>query len=345
MALFFYKSTFFTGLLLFVCLLLTPASEAYSWLTFKQGAYQRVALLEEGDTPKPVPKRIYPKGVKPPELEKPGRKSAIILLHGGGQSASTVWEQTTLPALAKSKQFVLAVPNAINGYWQDGSEPPNKLNTAVDDVAYLSALIDKLVSEHNVDKQRVFVAGVSNGGMMSFKLGCEVTGKLRGIAAVLATMPLESYQICRPSAPLSVLMIAGTADPLVPYEGGAKKLKPQSLLFKTLTPKPEPRLSVEDSLWFWARHNQCKPQPRVLDLPDLATGDGSTLTHWNYSGCTPGKLVQLYKMNGAGHRWPLWPQLGKPLTYNERFLDKVLGSANEDMDAGTAIWEFFSQTG
>src|SRR5208337_3461333 len=88
------------------------------------------------------------------------------------------------------------------------------------DIGFISALVDKLAAEYPVDAHRVFATGISNGGFMSFRLACELSEKIKGIAAVSATHPVTSREKCRPARSVNIMIINGTDDPLVPYNGG-----------------------------------------------------------------------------------------------------------------------------
>ena len=148
----------------------------------------------------------------------------IIALHGGGGTGARM-EKLTLDGfntLGDKEGFLVVYPDGIENHWNDGRATVKyrTIRDKVDDVGFISALIDRLVQERQVDENRVYVTGISNGAMMSFRLACELTGKIAAIAAVSGNLPYDLAPHCAPARPISVLMISGTADPLMPYGGG-----------------------------------------------------------------------------------------------------------------------------
>ncbi len=275
--------------------------------------------------------RSYLIQAAPQSASKPA--PIIILLHGGTQSARQVWRQTTLPAIAEREGAILVAPDAVGDNWNDyrtiyfGGDGGGTLN--VDDVGFVDRLIDVVIAEHNGDPQRVFVTGASNGGYMSYRIGCELSHRVAAIAPVIATMLVQPERVCQPTQPIAVQIVAGTADPFVPYYGGTVTVRGVTA---------EPRMSAPETAAFWARHNGCAATPGVEQMPDLTTDDASTVRRDVFQGCAPRAPVVFYTMDGGGH---VWPQI-RPVRAGLRWLERILGPVNQDIDAGEVIWGFFA---
>ena len=270
--------------------------------------------------------------IQVPSAETSEPAPVIVLLHGGTQSARQVWRQTTLPAIAEREGAILVAPDAVGDNWNDyrtiyfGGGGGGTQN--VDDVGFIGRLIDDVIAGDNGDRHRVFVTGASNGGYMSYRVGCELSHRVAAIAPVIATMLVEPERVCQPARPIAVQIIAGTADPFVPYHGGTVTVRGVTA---------EPRMSAPDTAAFWARHNGCAAMPVVEQLPDLEPDDGSTVRRDVYQACADDAPVVFYTMVGGGHVWPQTRRVRLGLA----LLEGVLGPVNQDIDAGEVIWGFF----
>ena len=186
---------------------------------------------------------------------------------------------------------------------------------------------DELVQKRQADPSAVFFVGVSDGAMMAHRFACERTAKLRAFAAVIGAMP---YNVARRSSrcgkePLSVLMINGTEDPIVPWEGGVVQFDEQKL-GRVLSP--------ERTFSFWMRHDGCE-HVEVSMIPDFVPSDGTRIERRKATGCRSGTKVELFAVQGAGHTWPSgWQYLPK----------SMVGTISKDIDAAVAAWRFFQST-
>jgi polyhydroxybutyrate depolymerase len=155
------------------------------------------------------------------DLDGRTRTYLVLVLHGGGQSPRSAEKMSGMSAKADKENFLVVYPSGTGRLssmptWNSGACCSHAMKNNVDDVAFLRALISKLEEDYAVDRKRVFVTGISNGGMMSYRLACELADKIAAIA------PVEGAQDtpCHPSSPLSVVIFHGTADRLVPFSGG-----------------------------------------------------------------------------------------------------------------------------
>jgi polyhydroxybutyrate depolymerase len=252
-----------------------------------------------------------------PESLANGRPAPLVLVfHGGGGHASTMPNFTHFDALADREGFLVAYPESLNKSWNDtrGLSP-------ADDVGFIRALIAELQRVHHVDPKRVYATGISNGGFFSNRLACDLTDKLAAIAAVAATMPESLVPVCKPSAPISVMFMHGSKDPLV-HINGDPVLRDRGVA-----------VSLAQAEEFWRKWDGTSSSPAVENLPDRAH-DGTSVRREAYAGGKQGTEVVVYTIEGGGHTWPGGPQ------YLPAFL---VGKASHNLDATPAIWEFFKK--
>jgi polyhydroxybutyrate depolymerase len=267
----------------------------------------------------------------PPSFGKTGPLPLVMVLHGGGGTGEKM-ERLTLGGinrLSDREGFVVVYPDGIEEHWNDGRDKVKYRahREKIDDVGFLSALIDHLAAGGNIDKKRVYVTGISNGAMMSNRLACELTGRIRAIAPVAGNMPYDLAPRCSPSRPIPVLMISGTQDPMMPWAGGEAHF---------LRLKFGKVLSVPETIKFWVAHNHCAPAPAVTREPDKNPQDGTRVRKEVYAGCDAGAEVILYPVEGGGHTWPK----------GYRYLpERLIGKTSEDIDANELIWGFFKKHG
>ncbi len=251
----------------------------------------------------------------------------VLSLHGGGGNG----EQTCslaggIQELAEREGFLVACPEGIENNWNDGrADNSNRAHVEdIDDVGFLLALIEQLAKTHNLDRDQIYVTGASNGGMMSLRMACEASDVLAAAGAVIASLPADHS--CEPEHPISILLMNGTEDPLVPFEGG------QVHFFRR---KLGEVISTPDTVAFWVAANGCDPTAHMNELPDLDPRDGTRIQVDTYFGCEGGVSVVLYTVEGGGHTLPGGSR------YVLRF---VIGRVSRDLHAGEAIWQFFEAT-
>ncbi|MGA8223582.1 MAG: PHB depolymerase family esterase [Candidatus Acidiferrales bacterium] len=219
-----------------------------------------------------------------------GKKSLplVLVLHGGGQSPESAEWMSGMSAKADSENFLVAYPSGTGRLsrmptWNSGNCCGYALENKVDDVAFLSALIDKLEHDYSVDSKRVYVTGISNGGMMSYRLACEAADKVAAIAPVEGAQNVE----CRPGAPVSVIVFHGTADQHVAFDGGTGRFQ--------IGPSRVDN-SVASAVSFWAREDECSAKAKIEET--------SAVHAQAYTGCKDGTAVKLYAIQGGHHNWP-----------------------------------------
>lgn len=208
-------------------------------------------------------------------------------------------------------------PGGGGGQQTPSQEPSDQRRPApADDVAFINQMLDELPTKFSVDTSRIYAAGLSEGGLMSLRLGCALSDRIAAAAAVGAAMPKK--MICLPSRPVPMLMINGTSDPVVPYGGGTEHNLNLSII------------SVEDSAQAWAKIDRCAEKPEKSKLPAKEKGGMETKVD-TYTGCQQGVQVALYSVKGAGNTWPGGEQYE---------VEKTIGKTSQDINANEVIWSF-----
>ncbi len=271
----------------------------------------------------------------------------VVLLHGTNQQADDMERLTNFNALADKDSVIAVYPSSQHGRWNFGAVEPQqrayprrgpygprwgyprypgpppqpreqgeRRQNRADDIDFFNRMIDKLSNKFAVDNSRVYFVGLSEGGMMTMKLGCGLSDRITAIATVGAAMP--KAMVCVPSRPLPVFMIAGTSDPVVKYDGGVGKNG------------HIPTISVEDTAKQFAKLNRCSEKPAKSKLSEKNKGGMETKVD-AYESCADNAEVVLYSVKGAGNTWP-----GGEQYENEN----TIGKTSQDFNANEQIWAF-----
>jgi len=226
--------------------------------------------------------------VVPPPTAKP--RSLLIVLHGVNGRGANMRAMGFEPAAA-ANGTVVVYPDAIGGSWNDGriGMEPMQAGMVTDDVAFLRALVDEMVTRAGVDETRVAVVGFSNGAMMASRAACEMSDRLRGVAMVGGTAGQNYSQVCLHNRSMPIVEVHGTSDPIVPYLGG-KVADNQGR-------KRGSVLSVGDFVAFWSGTCHCSGTRETNIKAALP------VTMVEAQACTPGSPVVHYRVNGGVHEW------------------------------------------
>lgn len=265
-----------------------------------------------------------------PDSYNPYASNAIVfVLHGGGGSAENMENDLTKKGfnkLAEENNFIVIYPEGVENHWNDGRKnlTDNATQLHINDVGFLSLLIDELSDEFNIENNNIFFTGISNGGFMCYRLGFEIPDSIRAIAPVTATISVDLFNNYTPNGTISLCIMCGTEDPLVPYDGGNVSLFNQTR---------GRILSVNDTVDFWIENNRCNSTPEFYEFPDVDPDDGTRVILEKYEKGIDNTRVYLYSIIGGGHTWP------GGLQY---FPEWLIGKTCRDIDANEVIWEFFS---
>ncbi|MBP7408905.1 MAG: prolyl oligopeptidase family serine peptidase [Flavobacteriales bacterium] len=212
--------------------------------------------------------------------------------------------------IADTANFIIAHPNGtIDG---QGNRGWNTFGvSSVDDLGFITALLDTISAQYNVDPDRVYSTGMSNGGFMSYDLACFRSDRFAAVASVTGSMIVPRLTTCAAGHPMPVMQIHGTADPTVSYTGGGGLV------------------GIDDLVSYWVQFNNCATVPAFTAVPDISTTDGCTAEHYVYENGDAGSTVEFFKVIDGGHTWP-----GTAFAF---------GVTNQDFSSSKEIWRFFSR--
>jgi len=248
----------------------------------------------------------------------------LLVFHGGGGTPQQIERESRFSELADRQGFVVAYPAGHRRSWNDGrgADAVAAQRDGVDDVAFVAALIEAVAAQTRVDEKRVYATGISNGAMFSHRVAVALAPRIAAIAPVAGGLPKPLLASFQPQAPVSVLLVHGTLDPLVPYAGGEVRV---------LASARGEVVGAEESAQRWAVHDGCGATPRV----DPADGGGDCVaTRMTYTDCARGTGVALLKLDGGGHTWPGGSQY---------LPQRLVGKVCRNVDGAALIWNFFQQ--
>ena len=265
----------------------------------------------------------------------------VFVFHGGGGAGKNMREKITLgqfDCIADREGQIIVYPDGLSTkgdvtaerHWNDNRwEPGTEFEHMddVDDIGFVKEMIEILDDKLNIDKNRIYAAGFSNGAMFSMRLACELSDTLAAVACVGGcSVPRRTYS-CAPLEPISILMIQSKDDQYLPWEDGP--------IYSLRGPRGDV-IGIEKVAKKWASYDGCRIDPIHIQDPDIAD-DGTTVSHYVYSGCKDGREVILYEIIGGGHTWPgAW----EPLL---RKMKEVFGRTSKDINATTLIMDFFNR--
>lgn len=243
----------------------------------------------------------------------------VLVFHGGRGTGEKMAEQTQFHRLGGSKGFIVVYPDGYNNGWADGRGTTKAERAGINDVVFVKALIDRLTKELSIDETRIYATGVSNGGIFSNRLGCELAERFAAIAPVVGPMAPSVASRCQPTKPISVLGMYGTSDPLIPWEGEEVRGGDRG-----------PILGVQATMDLWGKLNGCR-SPYSREHMPVRVHDNTRIWRETYSECRKGVEVILYAIEGGGHAWPP----------NEPRSKRIAGISSQNIDATQTIWSFF----
>jgi len=258
----------------------------------------------------------------------PRNAPLLFVFHGYGYDAATMRAYTgnEFESLADQNGFVVVYPMGFVTSWNDCRNPLPLAARAqnMDDVGFVDALIARFRADYSIDTPRVFATGHSNGGQMAFRLAFELPDEITAIAAVAASLPVEGASLCRVSEnPIPVLIMNGTGDPAMPYDGGLHTgFGTELAAFR----------STQATVEYFVKLNKLTSPPKTARLPHRDASDPTFVERivWNDAGKPE---VVLVKINGGGH---LVPQSENP--WPEQY-----GRTTGDLEGPVEIWNFFSR--
>ena len=252
----------------------------------------------------------------PPNYNGVDPMPVVFNLHGWTLDMMQQMNYSKMNAVADTAGFIVVYPNAVDGTWNSGiyEYPGAPPNPNINDVGFIDALIDTLAENYSIDLKRIYSCGFSNGGLMSFKLACQLSNRITAIATVAGIISYKTASDCNCSHSMPVLMINGTDDQYVPYNG--------------ITGWH----SVQNTLNHWVNYNLCSAPDTIL-MPNIDSLDGCTVQKLNYPFCSDSISVIFYKVINGGHTWPGGDK--------QQFGWSNIGNTNGDINVSKEIWNFF----
>lgn len=266
------------------------------------GSTDVVTVTDAGVTAKPdVPEAVAAlvrarpyQSIVPPQYDPATPMPLVVVLHGYGANGFVQAGYLGLSALARTRGFLLAYPNGTLDttgrlFWNATDACCDFARTNVDDVAYITAVIDDMSARYRVDARRVFLVGHSNGGFMAHRMACDRPTRIAAFVSLAGAFTNDPMR-CTPSAPVAALQVHGTADDVIRYEGGSTVGGPA-----TMYP------SARDTVAAWGRLNRCGALAMTstrLDLETSVMGDETVVSR--HESCMGG-AAELWAIEGGGH--------------------------------------------
>jgi polyhydroxybutyrate depolymerase len=252
-----------------------------------------------------------------PSNYQAGQPVAVVLVfHGDGANARNAMTMTGFNFRAEKGGFIAVFPNGTGPSedkyltWNSGDCCGFAKKRNIDDVGFVRAIIADLQTVVTVDPKRIYATGISNGGMMAYRLACELSDMIAAIGPVAAT---QNISACTPLQPVSVIHFHGTADQIIPYEGGPGAKSLAGINF----------IGARAALNFWVQADGCTAQTQTQQAGNVA--------HDVVAPCAQNTAIELYSITGGTHSWPGGQ---KSREFGEE--------PTQEVSATELIWAFFA---
>jgi len=264
---------------------------------------------------------------EPTRLKRNEKVPLLFVFHGGGGNPISMDRRLGFTEIARKEKFIVVYPAGYKKNWNDGrkTNATSAHRGNIDDLSFVSAMIDSISREYPIDRKRVFATGPSNGGIFSHYVGANLAGKFAAIAPVIGGIADPFHKRFNPSEPVSVFIIQGADDKITPYDGvgeiGVGRRKNRGKI-----------ISTDASIALWTKQNEIKSRPIKGSLSDIDSKDGCTVETYHWKKGKNNTSVKLFKLNGGGHTW----------AGGQQYLPKrLVGNVCRDFNATKVIWEFF----
>ncbi len=249
----------------------------------------------------------------PPNYNRSRLWPLVLAFHGFTQTAVEFRAMSGIDALADQEGFIVVYPHGFLRQWQTDEEYPSD----VDDLLFVSALLDRLQEELSIDADRIYAAGYSQGGFFALRLACRLSDRIAAFGSVGGSMTPAAVAGCRPARGVPVIVIHGTHDRVILYDPDLEN---------------PPALPIPDLVDLWIDLDGCGSAPARTGEIDPVE-DGMRVHYAMYGGCQDGAEVALYAVEGGGHTWP----------GGSEPVDPVMGQTSQDIDANVVLWDFFDR--
>ncbi len=274
-----------------------------------------------------------------PQKKKENR-ALVFVIHGGGGASRSMAKLVgeDIFKLSEKFNFILVFPNAYKNHWNDGRDNQNheshRLN--INDVKFFDSMITWFTVKYKIDSNKIFATGISNGGFMSYRLALQRPEIFAAIAPVSTSMTVFLKKLPLPSTPVPLCILRGTADPVIPWNGGEIKIG-FNIMGKYRTTKKSFGfcISSDSVINHWKKINNTK-LISSSKLNKIHPEDNNEITLEKYSGSSPRSDIHRYIIKNGGHSWPG----GFPST--NKF---IIGKTTTNINATEIIMKFFSTHG
>ena len=248
---------------------------------------------------------------KPDNLKE--KAPLVFILHGYTSNSTNIMNYSAMNSIADQHGFMVCYPQGTRNLYTGQTHWNANLKemSSVEDSSFLNDLAKKLQAEYNLSDKNTFVGGMSNGGFMSYTLGCERSDTFKAIASITGTMSGYDWRNCNPGK-VPVLQISGTNDMVVPMDGSMSSAGGWG---------GAPH--IEKIMTYWSNINECN-KTKSENVLNADNTDNSYVKLDKKTDCYSNHEVWLYTVYGGGHTWPgAW--------------------GNMDISASEEIWKFFSR--
>jgi polyhydroxybutyrate depolymerase len=298
-----------------ICRIAAAAGSAMLALTSACAAADATVTLKHQGVDRTAELNVPPSGNASP-------MPLLIALHGVDQTPEGLRSWVNFTQTGLRERFAVAYPRAIDTRWSYGrpifKPMPTVNGETVDDVGFIRMLIDHLVAGGLADPTRIYVAGASRGGLMTYTVACALSDRVAAAAALITGMTEYQRADCHPARPIPLMVVAGTDDPGEWYDGA---LAPLGRL-----------LSVPETMEFWRTQHGCTRETAHL-MPHLNATDPTRIRLFEWLDCRSPAGVRLYRVNDGGHQVPSF-------TPSSREETRRRGLRNRDMETSDEVWKF-----
>lgn len=276
-----------------------PAQAASGRLTIESGGIKRSATIIENI-----------------RLKKK-RRPIVVVLRANQTSTIRMPRRLGIEEVSRAVAPILIYPEAQDRAWT--AEPGAAFER---DAQFVRELVARVVAQGAGDPKRVYLVGAAGGGMTAMRIACSSTD-YAALAVAITALPSDLAQSCKPAQPLPFLMISGTGDPIVPFEGGKAKIRGATVDV----------VSAEATLGVFARAAGCSDKRTATSIADRDKADGTRVSIERFNGCKA--PVEFYRVDGGGHTLP-----GR---WNQADSGVAVGARNNDVDAARVFWDFLAK--
>jgi polyhydroxybutyrate depolymerase len=266
----------------------------------------------------------------PPKAAGANALPVILNFHGAGSNADQQERYSGMDATADREGVVAVYPNGTGRgtralTWNAGGCCAYAERNKIDDVGFTKALLDDLASRVHIDRTRAYATGISNGGMMAFRLGVEASDRIAAIAPVEGALMVEVSALPRP---MPLIVFHSLDDPWVPYSGSSR-------LYAWFAHLAAAYPAVDDTIARWRGFDGCPADTKVGAALKGAAGSpdaGNSATRYEWAPCGDGSRIVLWKLAGSGH---VWPGTSHAVSW--------LGRGTQVINANDQMWQFFRE--